>query len=275
PGVSAADVLLAVTSLSFDISGLELYLLLVSGGRVIISPRDAVGDGEQLLALIRQHGVTMLQATPATWRLLLAAGWKGGEGLQALCGGEALSPDLAAAIKQRAKTLWNMYGPTETTIWSTLYAVDPNGATTPTASSPAGVLRVSEAIPESVPIGRPVANTRVYLLDAVQNLVAVGVTGELFIGGAGLALGYHKRPDLTAERFVPDPFSQDLGARMYRSGDLARYRPDGNVEFLGRIDHQVKIRGYRLELGEIEAVLAKHPAVSECVAVALMYAPAD
>jgi amino acid adenylation domain-containing protein len=244
PGLKAADTLLAVTTLSFDIAGMELYLPLTVGARVAQATRADAVDPNRLMKLMRETGCTVLQATPATWRGLLAAGWAGGP-IKALCGGEAMPPDLAAALLPRCGELWNMYGPTETTIWSTVHRV--------TAGGP-------------VPIGKPIANTQVYVLDAARDPVPPGVVGELYIGGSGLARGYLDRPELTAERFVPNPFAP--GTRLYRTGDLARWRTNGRLECLGRTDTQVKVRGYRIELGEIEAVLARHPAVRQAVVVA-------
>jgi acyl-coenzyme A synthetase/AMP-(fatty) acid ligase len=189
-----------------------------------------------------------MQATPATWRLLLEAGWAGDERLKVLCGGEALSPDLAQRLLERCASVWNLYGPTETTIWSTLARLERDGG--------------------QVTVGRPIGNTRVHVLDRAGRQVPVGVAGELHIGGEGLARGYWKRPDLTAERFVPDPYTEAPGARLYRTGDLARYLPDGRLEWLSRLDHQVKVRGFRIELGEIEAALSRHPAIRRVVVVA-------
>ncbi len=248
PGFTAQDVFLAVTTLSFDIAGLELFLPLSVGGRVVIVSQAVAADGARLIEWLERAQATVLQATPATWRLLLAAGWRGSPRLTALCGGESLPRDLADALLARCASLWNMYGPTETTIWSTMHRV--------------------EAGPGPVPIGRPIANTQLYLLDAHRGPVPVGIPGELYIGGDGLARGYLNRPELTAERFVPHPFGTEPGARLYRTGDLGRYRPDGALEFLGRNDDQVKIRGFRVELGEIEAVLREHPQVREAVLVA-------
>jgi amino acid adenylation domain-containing protein len=244
PGLTAADTLLAVTTLSFDIAGLEMWLPLSVGARTVIAPRTDVLDGEALIRLIDTHNVTMLQATPATWRLLLGAGWKGKRDLKALCGGEAMPGDLATALLGQVGELWNMYGPTETTIWST-----------------AG--RVSDAA--AVGIGRPIANTRVYILDTALRPVPIGVAGELCIGGEGVARGYWKREELTRERFVTVVQPDGTAERVYRTGDVARFRRDGHLEYLGRRDQQVKIRGHRIELGEIEAVLAVQPGVKECV----------
>ena len=248
PGLREGDVLLAVTTLAFDIAGLELFLPLVVGGRVVLASRDAAADPSVLAELLDRAGATVMQATPATWRMLIESGWQGKPGLKVLCGGEALPAELARGLRRRSGQLWNVYGPTETTIWSTQDRIDEVGAT--------------------VPIGRPIANTQTYVLDARLHPVPLGAAGELYIGGNGVARGYLDRPELTAERFVPDPFAGAPGARLYRTGDLARYRADGRIECLGRVDHQVKLRGFRIELGEIEAALREHPDVHDCVVVA-------
>jgi amino acid adenylation domain-containing protein len=248
PGLSADDVLLAVTTLSFDIAGLELYLPLITGARVVIASAATASDPRGLAELMTRSGATVMQATPTTWRMLIDSGWSPPRELKALCGGEALPAALADSLVELGVELWNMYGPTETTIWSTCWRVSTPG--------------------QPLSIGRPIANTSLYVLDASMNPVPIGVAGELWIGGDGLARGYRGRDDLTAERFVADPFAPAAGARVYRTGDLARYRPDGDVDFLGRIDNQVKVRGFRIELGEIETVLANHPAVSSAVVVA-------
>jgi amino acid adenylation domain-containing protein len=240
PGCSAGDALLAVTTISFDIAALELFMPLLAGGRVIVATKDDVADPRRLVGLIERSQCTIMQATPATWRALIEAGWSGKKGLKVLCGGESLPRELADRLLDRAGEVWNMYGPTETTVWSTTHKVARAG--------------------RSVPIGRPIANTRIYILDARGNPVPVGVTGELCIGGDGVARGYHKRDDLTRERFVT--VAAAPGERIYRTGDLARYRSDGTIECLGRNDQQVKIRGFRVELEEIEAALAKHPALA-------------
>ena len=249
PGLQQNDVLVAVTSLSFDIAGLEMYLPLIAGAHVVIARRETSYDGSQLMALLRESCATVMQATPATWRLLAEAGWDGSPGLRILCGGEALSPDLARELVVRGKSVWNLYGPTETTIWSSVYQIR----------------RVNGSL---TPIGRPIANTEFYILDHEGQPVPLGVKGELYIGGDGVARGYWQRPELTQERFVPNPFSSQPGARLYRTGDLARYRPDGNIELFGRLDHQVKIRGYRIEPAEIESVLGQHPDVRDTVVIA-------
>lgn len=240
PGLRPDDRFLAVTTLSFDISLLELFLPLLSGSTLVIAGAEDAQDGQRLLQLIRDQGITVLQATPATWRMLIEAGWNGSPPLDVFCGGEALAPELARSLCERSEAVWNLYGPTETTVWSTRQRLRRGGW---------------EDGP--VPIGRPIANTRIYVLDQAKNPVPVGVAGDLWIGGAGVALGYHGRPELTAERFLPDPFCAEEDARMYYTGDLARWRRDGTLVCLGRTDHQVKLRGFRIELGEIEAALAE------------------
>ena len=246
PGITAEDRLYAVTTVSFDIAGLELFLPLIAGARVIIGPRSAAIDGEELARELRSSGATIMQATPTTWQLLLDTGWQGASGLTALCGGEAFPRALAEQLLPKVKCLWNMYGPTETTIWSTIHKV----------SSDSG----------AVPIGRPIANTTIYLLDRYDQPVPVGVAGELCIGGDGVAMGYLNRPELTAEKFISNPLSSD--DVIYRTGDLARYRPDGTLECLGRTDHQIKLRGYRIELGEIESLLDAIDGIKQSVVVA-------
>ncbi|GAB6041222.1 amino acid adenylation domain-containing protein [Endothiovibrio diazotrophicus] len=249
PGLGADDVMLAVTTLSFDISVLELFLPWTVGAQVLLAGRETASDGQRLLALLEESGATAMQATPATWRMLLACGWQGNDQLKILCGGEALPRPLAAQLLARGESLWNLYGPTEATIWSTLQQVREEPG----------------AREESVPIGRPIGNTQVYILDPYRQQVPVGVAGELYIGGDGLAAGYLKRPELTAERFIANPFG---AGRLYRTGDGCRYRPDGAIEYLGRLDGQVKVQGFRIELGEIEAVLGDAPAVRACAVAA-------
>lgn len=262
PGLTAQDVLLAITTISFDIAGLELYLPLTVGAKIILTTRTIAASGHLLAQLIDEVGTTVMQATPATWQLLLAAGWQGRPTLKMLCGGEALSQALASQLLTKGAALWNLYGPTETTIWSTVYQVPPRRQepSQTTINSTAGRGRDTA---ES--IGRPIANTQIYILNSNGQPVPIGVPGDLYIGGAGLARGYRHRPSLTAERFIENPFGK---GRLYKTGDVARYLPDGNIDFLGRSDHQVKIRGFRIELGEIEAVLIRHPLVREVVVVA-------
>jgi acyl-coenzyme A synthetase/AMP-(fatty) acid ligase len=248
PGISATDVLLSVTTISFDIAGLELWLPLSIGGRVVIASRMDVLDGGRLIALIEEHRITLLQATPATWRLLLDAGWTGKRDLKALCGGEALRRELAGALIEKVAELWNMYGPTETTIWST-------------------TIRIREPF-DVIPIGHAIANTRVYILDAAGGVAPIGMTGELCIAGEGVSRGYWKRPELTAEKFAVITLPDGRTERVYRTGDIARLRFDGELEFFGRRDHQVKVRGYRIELGEIESILGALAGVKECAVIA-------
>ncbi|GJG89207.1 hypothetical protein tb265_43880 [Gemmatimonadetes bacterium T265] len=247
PGMTADDVVLAITTLSFDIAVSETLLPLTVGARVVLTSREVAADGVQLRTLVERAGVTFIDATPATYRLLLAAGWEGGPRLRLVCTGEAMPRELGDALCARAGEVWNGYGPTETTVWSTFWRVS------------APVARVL--------IGRPVANTRAYVLDARLRPVPVGARGELFIGGAGVSSGYLGRPELTAERFLADPFAGEPGARMYRTGDVVRLLADGTLECLGRNDHQVKLRGYRIELGEIESRLAACPGVGACAVV--------
>jgi amino acid adenylation domain-containing protein len=247
PGLTAADVVPAVTTLTFDIAGLEIYLPLAVGGRVEVIGREEAADGALLARRLQACGATVLQATPATWRLLLDAGWQGQPGLKALCGGEALPRELAMALLPRVEELWNVYGPTETAIWSSVGRVAPGAG--------------------PVPLGAPIGNTRFAVVDPDFEPVPVGVPGELWIAGDGVARGYLGRAELTAEKFAPDPFAGEPGSRLYRTGDLVRWRPSGELEFLGRIDHQVKVRGFRIELGEIEAALLRHPPVAAVVVV--------
>ena len=248
PGFGEADVMLSVTTLSFDIAALELYLPLMKGGKVVLASREEAMDGTLLVARLSSSGATVMQATPASWRLLLESGWRGTPGLKVLCGGEALPRDLADALLSRAGEVWNVYGPTETTVWSTACKLESGDG--------------------PISIGRPIANTQTWVLDAQLQRQPVGVPGELFIGGVGVARGYWQRPDLTAERFLPDPFSDEPGARLYRTGDLARWLPDGRLECLGRLDNQVKVRGFRIEPGEIETALRDCPGIDQAVVLA-------
>nr|WP_265537809.1 non-ribosomal peptide synthetase/type I polyketide synthase [Streptomyces sp. NEAU-H33] len=247
PGFGPRDTLLALTTVCFDISGLELYLPLISGGTVELLPTEVAQDGLRLREAVERSSATVMQATPATWSMLLAAGWQGNPGLTVLCGGEALADDTAQALLAGNREVWNLYGPTETTIWSA-----------------ASRLRRGER----VTIGNPIANTVLHVLDSEHRPVPTGVAGELYIGGDGVADGYLGRPELTAERFLTDPFATEPGARMYRTGDLVRRLPDGRIAYLGRIDSQVKVRGFRVELEEIESTLRRLDGVREAVVVA-------
>jgi amino acid adenylation domain-containing protein len=247
PGLSPSERLLAITTTSFDIAGLELFLPLWVGATVLIADRETARDPRRLRKRLETDTVSVLQATPTTWRLLLEADWRPGPGMRMLCGGEALPPTLAQRLLEGGGELWNMYGPTETTVWSSLERVHP------------GFDRIT--------VGRPIDRTTMYVLDDALAALPPEHEGELWIGGSGLARGYFRRPDLTAERFIPDPHGRP-GQRIYRTGDLGRRLVDGRFECLGRIDHQVKIRGFRIELGEIETVLRAVPGVSEALVVA-------
>ena len=306
-GLTDKDILLSVTTLAFDIAALELYLPLTVGASVVLVSREVATDGIQLLERLTSSQATVMQATPATWRMLLTSGWQGSDRLKILCGGEALDRELAHELLTKGAEVWNLYGPTETTIWSAAHKVETQIAT------------------NTVSIGRPIANTQFYVLDTHLQPVPIGVVGELHIGGAGLARGYLNRPELTSEKFITNPLEKSKGvgagfsqpstnaapdsinppvqkskgenqeselaagsqecetdeesslsplasrlspSHLYKTGDLVRYRPDGTLEYLGRIDHQVKIRGFRIELGEIEAVLSQHPIIKETVVVA-------
>jgi len=246
PGMSSADRIAAVTTLSFDIHVLELLQPLTLGATILLVPDETTGDGKALAQLLTDSHATMMQATPATWRLLVEEDWSGPSGFKALCGGEALPPALAAELRQRTHQLWNMYGPTETTVWSTCALLNEES-------------RVS--------IGRPIDNTQLYVLDGNLNPTPIGIPGELYIGGSGVTSGYHNRAELTAERFVRNPFDPSRSSLLYRTGDLVTYRRDGMLDYRRRLDDQVKVRGFRIELGEIEATLARHPTVDQAAAV--------
>jgi amino acid adenylation domain-containing protein len=243
PGLQAGETMLGVTTFAFDLSVPDLYLPLFTGATLALARPQQATDPAALGQLIAASGASLMQATPSTWRMLLDDGWTPPQPMRAVIGGEAVPPELAARLRDLLDGLWNFYGPTETTVWSTSWSVgDVDG---------------------TVPIGRPIANTTIHLLDTRGDDVPTGAVGELCIGGAGLARGYHQRPDLTAEKFTNHP----IHGRIYKTGDLARLRPDGQLEYHGRTDHQVKLRGHRIELGEIEVALARHPDVAETVVV--------
>ena len=246
PGISREDILLAITTIAFDIAALELFLPLIAGATVAIAERPEIIDGHRLLARLEISAATMMQGTPASWRLLLEAGFSSRPGFKMLCGGEALPRDLANRLIEGGGTLWNMYGPTETTVWSSC-----------------GEIRAGDT---PIGIGRPIATTQLHILDRYDEPVPVGVPGELHVGGAGVARGYFRNPGLTAEKFIVDPFGQ--GPHLYRTGDIARRLPDGDIQILGRSDQQIKLRGFRIELGEIEAVLSRRAELA-AAAVAL------
>ena len=248
PGIGSDDTLLAVTTISFDIAGLELYLPLFVGAQVVIAETDLARDGTKLAKRLDAGDISVMQATPATWSMLLASGWPGRRDLKVLCGGEALTGTLARELRGRCAEVWNLYGPTETTIWSALHCV-----------------REEDCASAHVTLGRPINNTRIAILDGSLQPVPVGVAGDLFIGGAGVARGYRGQAELTAERFIADPFAPAGAARMYKTGDLAHFTPEGTIAFLGRSDQQVKVRGHRIELDEVEAALLRAPAIREAV----------
>jgi amino acid adenylation domain-containing protein len=253
PGLRAEDRWLSVATISFDISILDMFLPLVTGATVVIASAQQVTDPSRLASLIEKERITCLQATPATWRMLLANGWQGVAGLRMLCGGEALPRDLANALLKACASqgaegeLWNSYGPTETTIYSSFLRIYPGEG--------------------PVPIGGPTANTMFYLADEKGRLLPPDVAGELYIGGAGVAKGYFERPELNDQKFVVNPWIKHSQQKMFRTGDAARFRPDGTLDFYGRLDSQVKLRGYRIELGEIESVLRTHPSVADAAVV--------
>lgn len=250
PGFSSDDRLLAVTTVSFDISGLELYLPLIAGGTVVLATHEEAMDVHLLMKKLKESRINYMQATPVTWRMLSFAGWEGNPELKVLCGGEALQQDLGNYLVTRCREVWNMYGPTETTIWSSAQRV------------------AFHPVPDRYePIGRPLANNFFYVLDKFGQMAPEGVPGELFIGGKGVALGYYNNPELTRVRFRSDPFTGAAGGTMYQTGDLVRLLPAGAFEYFGRLDNQVKIRGFRIELGEIESVMAEYPGIMQSVVV--------
>ncbi|MDO9551820.1 amino acid adenylation domain-containing protein [Rhodonellum sp.] len=255
PGISQEDQLLAVTTVSFDIAGLELFLPLISGAKVVLADAETSKDGRGLVELIERERITMMQATPATWRMMLHSSWKKHLPIKVLCGGEALPQDLALELFQNADSLWNVYGPTETTIWSLVKEIkDPNGPIT---------------------IGRPIHNTQVYVVDKYGHLLPAGNVGEIWIGGDGVSKGYLNRPLLTKEKFVPNDFEPSKSEYLYRTGDLGKFQPNGELVCLGRVDHQVKIRGYRIELGEIENKINQFPEIEGAIVIAREDNPGD
>ena len=255
PGITEGDTLLSVTSISFDIAALELFLPLIAGATVIIASEEMNTQPYLIGEAISHYRVNIMQATPATWQLLIKTGWTGEPGLKALCGGEALTKPLADQLLYRVSSLWNMYGPTETTVWSS-------------------VCQIQKGEPVTT-IGQPIGNTQLYILDRHLQVQPIGVAGELHIGGEGLARGYLNHSNLTNEKFIPDCFSSKPGARLYKTGDHARYTPGYSIEILGRMDDQVKINGYRIELGEIASVLMQHPSIHKAIAITRTEASGD
>lgn len=255
PGISVSDRLLAITTISFDIAGLELYLPLISGAELIIADGETTRDGRLLLGIIEDKNVSIMQATPSTWQMMLDSGWQKKYPLKVLSGGEALPKVLADQLLLRSEALWNMYGPTETTIWSTIKQVLPAD--------------------QVLSIGLPINNTLVYIVDEDGRAVPAGVAGEIYIGGDGVAEGYLNRADLTAEKFVKDKISGLPDSRLYRTGDLGKILENGEIQCLGRIDQQVKIRGHRIELGEIESLISAQEEVKQAVVVAREDTPSN
>ena len=255
PGITERDTLLAITTISFDIAALELFLPLTVGAKVVLLARQASRVPQSLAKALEESSITIMQAAPTTWRLVVEAGWSGKRDLKALIGGEAFPQDLAQPLVERVSEVWNMYGPTETTIWSTICPVTSASA--------------------SIPIGKPIANTQVYILDADLRPVPAGEIGELYIGGDGLARGYLNKPDVTAERFIKNPIPGEPSERIYRTGDLARFLPSGDIEYQGRVDHQIKIHGVRVEPEEIEAPILQFPGVKQALVVARENGPGD
>jgi amino acid adenylation domain-containing protein len=243
---TASSKFLSVTTYSFDICYLELFVPLISGAELVIVPRETASDGFRLVESLAAQRPTHMQATPSTWQMLADGDWRNGEHVKMLIGGEAVKEGIKDYLTGIGE-VWNVYGPTETTIWSAIKKL---------------------AGDEKVTIGKPLSNTQIYIISGENELNPVGVSGEICIGGAGLARGYWRRPELTAEKFINDPFTEESGARLYRTGDLGRWLPDGNIECLGRMDDQVKIRGYRIELGEIDSVLNQVEQVKLGVVVA-------
>ncbi len=243
--LTRSDVVLATTTISFDISTFEIFAPLIAGAHLVVAPRSVTIDGKLLAKAIREDAVTVLQATPAGWQVLLESGWEGQAGLKMLTAGEPLTRILAQRLLERGGELWNLYGPTETTVYATGIRIHKD---------------------TKITVGRPLANCTAYVLDEHRQRLPIGAVGELFLGGVCVGAGYLNRPELTAEKFLSDPFSSEPGARLYRTGDLARVLPTGEIDLLGRADNQIKLRGYRIELEEIEAVLDSHPSISKSVA---------
>jgi amino acid adenylation domain-containing protein len=286
-GFKQSDVWTTVHSIAFDFSVWEIWISLLNGSRLVVVPREVTQSAPELYELLLREQVTVLNQTPAALRQLLEARR---EALQKqpdwsvrliVCGGDALGNELAGELGQLRIPVWNFYGPTEGTVWATANLID--GAGTGPTLVTGSLLEAPPPEPQAQneiyatlnSIGRSLPNIQVYLLNRRMQPVPVGVAGELFIGGANLARGYFKRPDLSAEKFVPDPFGTASGGRLYRTGDLARYRRNGTIEFIGRMDHQLKLRGFRIELGEIEVALTRHPDVSEAAVVIREDRPGD
>ena len=256
PGIKAKDTLLSVTTLSFDISVLELFLPQIAGAKTIIASQKAASNGEELLKLIHKHNATIIQATPVTFYLLLAAGWEGSDNFKVLCGGEPVPLEMARELNKRASRVWNMYGPTETTVWSTCCRI--------------------EETDNQILVGKPIENTQTYIVNKNNQPNPIGVAGELLIGGTGITHGYLNRPNLTNKVFIQNIFNKNSAEdKLYKTGDMASYLPDGSIKVLGRIDNQIKLRGYRIELGEIESVLEAHSSINRAASIVREDIPGD
>jgi amino acid adenylation domain-containing protein len=259
PGITSEDIVLAVTTISFDIAGLEMYLPILYGASIFVASQETSMNPDLLIQKIEESKATILQATPVTFRMLNSAEWSGAKGLKILCGGEAMPKELAYDLINKCGELWNMYGPTETTVWSTVEKVAIN------ENDKIGYIN----------LGKPIDNTFIYVLNTEFQPVPIGYPGELFIGGDGLARGYFNLPAMTQEKFLPDPFSNLPGARMYRTGDLVQQTEEGKLEFLNRVDSQVKIRGFRIELGEIESAISQFGTIKNNVTIVREDTPGD
>ncbi len=256
PGLRPGEVMVGITTPAFDLSVPDLFLPLVTGATMVLATPETARDPVALAALIDDSCADLLQATPTTWQMLLESGWRGRAGLRCVCGGEGYGAALVAALAPVVGGLWNFYGPTEATVWSVS-------------------TQLEATVGDPIPMGRPLPNSSCFVLDERHQLVPVGMVGELYIGGDGLARGYLERPDLTAERFVTLDLDDGTTRRLYRTGDLVRWRQDGQLVFVGRADHQVKLRGYRIELGEIESVLSEGHGVARCAVVVREDTPGD
>ena len=255
PGIKQCDRLLALTTLSFDISCLELYLPLITGATIVLATSQISRDGQQLMRYIAQNHVSMIQATPATFQMLYQLDWHPPKKIKILCGGEALPLELANKLQEQAGSVWNVYGPTETTVWSSIYKLNGHN--------------------DKPLIGKPIRNTTFYVLDKHLKPVPVGVIGELFIGGQGVSRGYLNRPELTSERFIVNPITGNKQEKVYRTGDLVKYLDDGNLEYISRVDFQIKLRGFRVELGEIESILDAYPGIIQSICTIYKFSEND
>jgi len=255
PGINPEDIFLAITTICFDIAVLEIFLPLIVGAKAILVSQETVKDASKLIKILADSQATIMQATPTTWQMLIAGGWTGNKKLKMLCGGEAMGRSLANNLLKLGGCLWNMYGPTETTVWSAVSKVE-----------------IGDDSASTISIDHPIANTEIHILDITTHQLIqptpIGQTGEVCISGDGVARGYLNRPELNSEKFTPNLYSQQLNSRLYKTGDLGRYLPDGTIQLIGRIDQQVKIRGFRIELGDIENTISEYPGIREVAVIA-------